>query len=518
MLSLGSAAFAVNRSSADSAFNAALYETQVGADAARAYFLVNLMRRAEAPAADVDALGRELLHGYLNQIAAAAATPAPVAEPGVWDAWMRRLRGQGKVPRDDVAAALARGRQRDNVLDAPFRSAWQGALNKALALRWESGTGRAPVFTMAMRDMQPIAPGIWAAPSADGQVRLMLSLRVANTAAVPLPLWRPDIVLQGELRFTCNWDRPARTESEMQANTVTLLQPGAESDPLACEAAPVAGHWREQLIALTAASGKPGLQTELVPHDLDSKLRYYYLELALAHAAPQTVAWSERLLLARHEPHRQWRPAQRALDPPESGRYATAPHRGWAATGAALASYLAATVLALGLFAGGRLMRRAGVPQGGVAVITVLAVGGLWALATAQLGGGTGYSHPFYVGLALWAAYLGPLLFAVVALHGLHKLLDEEQLAWWQTVANGWRHTLNLRAETSRAEFWGFVAHCAWLWVLARLCFVPLDRWVGLFLLVPLSTLTFRRMRSMTGREWLTLGIGVLCVVLLILL
>ena len=106
----------------------------------------------------------------------------------------------------------------------------------------------------------------------------------------------------------------------------------------------------------------------------------------------------------------------------------------------------------------------------------------------------------------------------VLALHGLHKLLDEEQLAWWQTVATGWRHALNIHAETTRAEFWGFLAHCAWLWLLARLCLAPLDRWIGLALLVPLSTLTFRRMRSMTGQEWLMVASVVVCVVLLMLL
>lgn len=518
LILLYSEAFAANPSSVPPSFTTALLETRVGSNPAQAYFLVNLMRRAEAPEADIEALRRDLLHGYLDQITGAAATnAAPAPEPGVWAAVKRHLPGKAKAPTDDVAATIARGRKRDGVLEAPFRTAWQGALNQALALRWEDGTRRVPYFKLEIRDMQPIAPGIWAAPAAEGRVHLMLSLRLANTSAVPVPVYRPDIVLQGTLRFTCNWDRPRTTQSVMQANEVTLLQPGAESEPLACEAPPVAMQWREQLPALTAASGTAGLQTLLVPHDLDSAQRLYHVELAFANAAPLSIGWSQRLLDARHEAGRQWSPGKRALDPPESGRFTGAPHRGWTATGGLLAAFLGGTVVALGLFAGGRGLRRAGVPQGAVAVITLLVVTGLWALATARLGGGTGYSHPLYIGIALWSGYLGPLLLGVVALHGLHRLLDAEDIAWWQTVATGWRRALNVTAETSRAELWGFLAHAAWLWALARICLAPLDRWVGAVLVVPLLTLTFRRMRTMAQQEWVEVGLVAACLLLLVL-
>lgn len=129
--------FAANPPSAPSSFNAALYATPVGTDAARAYFLVTILRRAEAPDADVEALRRELTHGYLAQIAATPAPPAPPAPPlGAWASLRRWLPGGAKAPADDVAAAIARGRQRDSLLDAPFRAAWQSGLNKAFALRW----------------------------------------------------------------------------------------------------------------------------------------------------------------------------------------------------------------------------------------------------------------------------------------------------------------------------------------------------------------------------------------------
>lgn len=512
-------AFAANPPSVPTAYTTAVYETSVGSNPAQAYFLVNVLRRVEAPKADLEAFRAELLHGYVAQMTSPAPpTAAPEPAPGLWKSLIRRLPGRTKPPTDNVATAIARGRQRDDVMGPAFRATWQAAFNQALAPRWESGASRSPLFTLEIRDMQPIAPGIWAAPSADGQVHLMLSLRLANTSSVPLPLYRPDIVLQGTLHFTCDWDRVRAPQSVMRANEVTLLQPGAESEPLACEAPPVAGYWRKQLAALQAANGKAGLQTVLVPHDLDSAQRLYHTELAFANASPFTFSWSERLLKARHEPYRQWSPAKNAMDPPESGSLTAAPHHGWAATATLLATFLGATVMALGLFAGGRMARSAGVPEGVVAVVTVLAVGGAWVLATVKLsGGGTGYDHPLYLGIALGAGYVGPVVLGVVALHGLHKLLDDEEMQWWQAVATGWRLTLNVTAKTSRAEFWGFLAHCAWLWALARVCLMPLDRWIGLALLVPVVTLTARRMLSMTSEEWLEVGLIVICLLLLVL-
>ena len=47
---------------------------------------------------------------------------------------------------------------------------------------------------------------------------------------------------------------------------------------------------------------------------------------------------------------------------------------------------------------------------------------------------------------------------------------------------------------------------------------MPLDRWIGLALLVPVVTLTARRMLSMTSQEWLEMGLILICLLLLLLM
>jgi hypothetical protein len=514
---LGGGALGAAPSPDAAAFLGAVRATALGDDASKAYFLVHLLNRAEAPKDEVEALRRELLHAYLSQLTAPSHPPAP--PPGRWERLLRALPGRASAVPDSVAAAVARGRNRPSVLDAPFRDAWQTAFNQGLSVRWGVGQGRSPNFLMALRDLEPIAPGVWVAPSASGQIWLKLAVRLVNTSSRPLPLHRPGLLFgdaseggQPGLSFTCQWDRPStnRPQSEMQANAVTLLPPGAESEPLVCDAPPAAAFWRAQIPALLNASVKP----RLVSHDLDSPQRLYHMELALAESAPQASAWSERLLVARQQVGSQWRAGADPLEPPERRRWASAPHEGWRSAAASLKAFMAATVLALGLFAAGRGLLRLGVPPGGVVVGTVAAGAGLFAVMLAQMGGGTGYNHPLYLGIGLWSSFIGPVLLAVLALHGLHKLLDDEGRDWWGVVASGWRRAFDLTQSTSRGEFWGFFAHCAWLWALVRICMAPLDRWIGPVLLLPLLAAAIRRLRSMTLGELAGAGLALAALVL----
>lgn len=520
----GDAALRRRDPSGNAAFLAAVHATPVGQDAAKAYFLVDILRHAGAPADEVTALQRELLHAYLAQLATPAAPPA-LPPPGAWASLLRALPGRAQPAPDTVAAAIARGRARPGPLEAPFRAAWQSAFDQGLALRLGPGEGRSPVFLMNARELEPLGPGAWAAPSADGRVWLRLSLRLANTTARPLPIHRPALRLGGAnegapLVFQCDWDRtpPLRPPSEMQANAVTLLAPGAESAPLACETEPAPAFWRERLPALLAArTGDAAERPRLVSQDLDSARRLFHLELALADDAPQAAGWRRQMMLARQAPGSQWAPGEGLLEPPVQRRWASAPQQGWRGSLAALQGFMAVTVLGLGLFAAGRGLRRAGVPSVAVGVGTLAAGAGAFALALTQLGGGSGHGS-LWTGIGLWSLYFGPMLLAVAGLHALHRLLDAEDRSWWQTVASGWRHAASLTRHTTRAEFWGFLAHCAWLWMLARICFAPLDRWIGAALLLPVLTLALRRLLSLTRDDLAEIGLVVVASLLLVLL
>ncbi|MES2584350.1 MAG: hypothetical protein V4627_16625 [Pseudomonadota bacterium] len=483
-------------------FSSALYQTQVGTNPAQAYFLVRVLKEAGAPAADVEALGRELLHVYVEQLAG-----APAGQLG------------------SVASAIARGKVRSDVLDPQSVGAWQAAFNKSLDIRWPDAEGPVPYFAAMDRSVKPmVQPGVWAFEAANGTIQFMLSLRVVNKTALPLPVQRPDVVWGGEagterggLAFACNWDRPPLPEGRAKTQEVVLLAPGAVSDALVCEAAPMGAYWREHLLSAIADAQKNGARPLWISHELDSLSRLRHMQAAWGGATgPRTEGWHKRLQVSKQEVGRKWAPAEQPLEPPVAKKWALSPHDGWPAAGKKLQLFAGATVLVLLMFGAGRAMLRAGLSMHAVAITSVLVGCGLFAAVMATMdGGGRGYDSHFYLGLVLFSGAVGPMLLSLWALHAIQRRLDAEGITWWQTFYLGWRRALDVTSTTSQAEFWGFFVHCVWWWVLARGCFAPLDRWVGAVLLVPFITLIVRRLMSLTRAEVIGMAITLVCLVLL---
>lgn len=483
-------------------FTNALLESPLGTDPTQAFFLVGLLKATGAPDEDVEALRRELLHAYAEH-----------------------LQGQTTMPAGSVGAAIARGRDRSDVLDTPFVSRWQAAYNKGLEVRWIDGDTATPYFVSVYRGMRPVAQGIWAEASSSGKTQFMLGLRLVNKSTLPLPIRVPELLLGGEpgtgrggLGFTCNWDTPVVQQGSFKLDEVLLLMPGATSDALACEALPASHYWKDKLLANRGMSQPDGPVPLLIAHDFDDARRQRFLELALSELAPQSQDWRLRLQAAKEQVGRQWLPAKHPLEAPVAQKWTISPHAGWAEAGQKLQWFLGASVVSLALFAVGRVLLRSGVPGVAVTIGTVLIGIGVMAFGMKGLGGGRGYDSPLYVGLAIYSAVLGPLLLSVLALHKLHQLLDEEDIAWWTTVVRGWTHILDLSSPTSRAEFWGFFAHCVWWWALVHVCLQPLDLWLGSVLLLALISLLVRRLRSMRPSELLALMTTVACLVLLAML
>ena len=487
-------------------FSNALRESRIGSNPVQAYFLVRMLKDTDAPADEVEALRRELLHAYLEQL----DTPSS-AQP---------------TPKDTVAAAIARGRSRSSVLDSEFSGAWQRAFGKGLGIRWHAPADAMPYFATVNRSMQPVATGVWAAESSSGNTYFTLAMRLINTSKLPLPIHRPDMVWGGEagtgrggLAFSCNWDGVPPPEGNIKADEVELLEPGAESRLMFCEAAPVGAYWKGRLLQLVEAAQQGGVQPQIFSHEFDSQRKLLILEIALGNAAAQSGEWRKRYQVSQQEVGRRWNPSLQPLEAPFAQKWTWSPNEGWSIAWQKLKLFLGGTLFTLVLFGAGRALLRAGVPEVAVGVGTLAGLGSLFAIGLEGviLGSGGGYVSPLYTGLALYAVVVGPMMFAILALYWLHKVLDAEDLSWWQTVALGWRRAADIHSFTSRAEFWGFFAQIVWWWGLVNVCLKPLHLWVGGILLYPLLSLSIRRFRSMTGAEILGVVVTVVCMVLLVL-
>ncbi|MBY0410553.1 MAG: hypothetical protein K2Q97_10585 [Burkholderiaceae bacterium] len=528
LLLQGSAIAAPVLTTTRDSFASALNDTRLGNDPAQAYFLVGLLRDMRASNEAVEALRRELLHRYVAQLdGQTAATQHAVPPPSGWQAARSRWLGGTTMPPDTVAAAIARGRLRDSVPNAQLTAAWQSAFDKSVAVRWPAAGGAQPYFMLQDRNLQSVAPGVWASELAQGQARLLLSLRLVNQSASALPVDHLEIVWGGEaatgrggLSFRCDWDGVRPPQGSAALDAVEMLPPGGESRAMVCTSAPVGAYWKGQLSALVAKAQLPGQRPLVVSHAFDTRQRLPYLEEALANVSDQSAVWRQRLRLSQAETGRAWRSATQPLVPPVVKQWAMSPNEGWAASVRKLQWFMGATLTALALFWVGRKALRWGLPSFVVGGMTLLSIGGILTLVIARLdggGGGTGYNSSAVMVFVVWIAVFGPMALGVWGLHALHKLLDAENLSGLQAVALGWRRALDFGSNTSRAEFWGFFVHCVWLWALARSCLVPLDRWVGAVLLVPFAALLVRRLRSLTEKQRIDMLITVICLLLIAL-
>lgn len=482
----------------------AVRATPMGDDAAKAFFLAELLRNAPGGSPwHEQVLRKELMHTYLQQFKAPPppSTPvsAPPSAPSRWEIWLSSLPGRAPPAVYTVADALERGQRRTDVFDPSFRSAWQTAFEQNLSVRWGAGPGRLPDFLLEMRDLELVAPGAWAAPTADGRVRLKLALRLLNPSRQAVPVYPPGLslgpLLVGgtplRLDFACQWDRlpAARRQASTKANAVTVLPPGGESELLVCEAPSAPAFWRAQLPGLVSDSAKP----QLASHDLDSPNHLNRWVQAMAEFHPPPGAWNERLQIASQDKKLTWRTASKPLESPERGA-ALVPYGGWEHAAEKFSKFMLLSALCLGFFAATRALQRHGLPKS-IALLGVV-VAGFFLMPLVLNSARSGI-----LGYMLLLPIL--LMQLVAVLLWLHKLLDKEGLAWWEVVLTGWRRTFDLQTHTSRAEFWGGVVHGLWLGGLALYCLRPLDRWVGWALLLPLTTLVVRRLRSMTREEHL---------------
>jgi hypothetical protein len=94
-------------------------------------------------------------------------------------------------------------------------------------------------------------------------------------------------------------------------------------------------------------------------------------------------------------------------------------------------------------------------------------------------------------GAPLWMGALAVFLDLV------HELCAREGLSWRQTIERGWRRSLQLRGQASKAEHWGFLLFAAWALPLTILLLEPLGRLAMQFgtacFAIPCATVMLRR-------------------------
>ena len=108
------------------------------------------------------------------------------------------------------------------------------------------------------------------------------------------------------------------------------------------------------------------------------------------------------------------------------------------------------------------------------------------------------------LGLLLWA--YGFAAAALLALHAVADILDEEGLSWPACLARALRHTLNYSGQATRAEFWGYAVFYLLAWLICRGWFRSASVPLGLLLGLPMLSLAWRRLKGMNEDERLALA------------
>lgn len=471
-----------------SSFAAAVDDTSLGLDPGRAFFMVDVLA-AQGRADDAQSLRRAL-----------------------WQRQLARMRGKPFADEPRVAQALEQGRSLPEP-DAGLDEAWREAYNASARLGYAAAQQVEPPAAFAhLPGLQPLGGGLWTQAGATPRYLLALTLEATR---VPLPL-QP---LQ--LRFG---SAEAGLVLQCRAGAASPMLAAGQSTELACDGQGDA-RWQQLLPTLLGAARTGGEAPLLLPASVASAAVQRQLWRGWDPSFDaQLAAWQQAAAQARAPTAAgaRWLASPRRLAPPQPPSATAAAPRPAAAgavrTWAALQPRLLVSVLALLLFAAGRLaLGRASVAARNAAALGLGVLVAVPLLATVwgpgKLGG-DGWSRLGVVvsGLAL-AGCVGMAVIVAMLLHRLHALLDAEGRSWPGVIASGWRRALWMFGTASRGEFWGFALFAAWAWALA----VPLGRpWtplIGLALLVPLWSLAWRRALSLTRAE---IGLGLTLVAVLI--
>lgn len=449
---------------------------------------------AAAPAAFDDALNATLLGErpagayFLVEVLAAQGQGerAEHLRLALWRRQFERLRGGAAQPRQTVAQLIDEGAR---LVGEPidFTGAWEHAYNTSVRLSWPDE------------------------PAPDERLRITLTSRAPD----PLPLIELRLRFGSEahgVTLACATDPPAADVHAAYRQTLTPDR----AVTLLCKPPADAGS-RSRLPVLLAAARQGGEPPWLLPRGLSTRRHPpdRWLWALWAHVEDPAATWLRRAKQAQlpENAGRTWQPAawpdppQLQPLPPTLAQRAAA-HSRHAGERLLPLLYLGGSAWVL-FFAVRLTLRRAALPvQTTVCLVAGVGLALLYLVVTRGRShfGGDGWGAWGELGVWLFGLSVG-LGSAVLAglMLKLHRLLDHEGRTWGQTIVDGWRRALQLGGATSAGQFWGFVAFFAWTWGLISPWGRPWSQWGLATLLLPLISLSVRRLRSLTVKEFVTL-------------
>ncbi|WP_124540107.1 hypothetical protein [Piscinibacter terrae] len=416
--------------------------------------------------------------------------------------YIRKLDGTPPEAGLTLGQLIDRGLKRPSS-DPELAAAWQRAYQRSVAFEWDDLQSPLPPGLMPYKNqIEPgwlvrSGPGVWTMHGS--WETLYLALRLKNTTDEALPLFDMTLSLAGGgsmPALQCSPDpRPADSAWVGQWRL-----PAGGSKALLCKTEGIApkalGALPERLSVLVDAARLGGPQPTLVLPDFAQPQVQARLEGALSAArlSDPGEAWLRAWKQVQERPSWRWQASTQAMHAPN---LVPPPPTLWERVLALFAPMkfaLMCTVGALLVFALVRAMDHLGAPDLVSGLVGIALLAGITMLITGRVhldSSAQGVVEALSVSFVFGSMAIGVLL-----LLALHRFLDQEEVSWTQTVVLGWARMLDWRGESGRAEFWGFLAHAAWIWTMANAFFGGLKWLVLALLLPPAAALVLRRLRA----------------------
>lgn len=444
----------------------------------------------------------------------------------LWQLQLAAIRGEPAEPQLTLGQAIARGATLPPQ-GREFTADWQHAYSVSTTLIFRPEQPRASYAAVPLpaglpdaAGLHAIEAGLWAQPREHGS-RYVLAVDLRRDTPASMAPQGLRLRLGGErdgVVFNClSYPPPtgsrARERERFHSGDTRGLACETFGDNALRERLP-------ELLRQARERQQPAALLPRAPADPPAGERAYWKHNPYYERLK--AAWAAQRAMADDPANRRraWAPGAKPLEPPQlvplpptwSQRAAIALQSGRAS----VVPVLTVMALSWALFGVVRvLMREASDGTRAAAVIAIAAFVTLPFVMMQWRGsqwGGDGWSNlGTLVSGLLVLQYGGAIATGALVLQALYRVLDADGIGWGHAIANGWRRMLHMGGDTSRGEFWGFVAFAMLALIVSGRLGRPWPAATFCVLMVPTATLAVRRMTSLTPAEF---GTGLLIILL----